>query len=118
MPSSSIRARIPGSRPISRSSRRKEWWAKILAIFPHDAQVLLITDSSSGVGVTLSQSRVQGILKGGTDDLCELHYVMNEETVARGEPVITSGLDQVYPKGLPVGTVVPVGAGMFTNRLP
>ena len=40
---------------------------KILAIFPHSAQVLLITDPSSGVGVTLAQSRVQGILKGGSN---------------------------------------------------
>lgn len=36
---------------------------------------------------------------------------MNEEAVARGEAVVTSGLDQVYPKGLPVGTVVDVGEG-------
>jgi rod shape-determining protein MreC len=86
---------------------------KILAIFPHSAQVLLVTDPSSGVGVTLSQSRVQGILKGGAGNLCDLHYVMNEEPVTRGEPVVTSGLDQVYPKGLPVGTVVQVGVGMI-----
>jgi rod shape-determining protein MreC len=84
---------------------------KILAIFPHSAQVLLITDPSSGVGVTLAQSRVQGILKGGNNSLCDLHYVMNEEVVTRGEAVVTSGLDQVYPKGLPVGTVVTVGDG-------
>jgi len=31
--------------------------------------------------------------------------------VTRGEAVVTSGLDQVYPKGLPVGTVVTVGDG-------
>ncbi|HMD86162.1 MAG TPA: rod shape-determining protein MreC [Terriglobia bacterium] len=84
---------------------------KILAIFPHSAQVLLITDASSGVGVTLAQSRVQGILKGGSSSLCDLHYVMNEEVVTRGEAVVTSGLDQVYPKGLPVGIVVTVGDG-------
>ena len=36
---------------------------------------------------------------------------MNEEVVSRGEAVVTSGLDQVYPKGLPVGTVVNVGDG-------
>jgi rod shape-determining protein MreC len=84
---------------------------KILAIFPHSAQVLLITDATSGVGVTLAQSRVQGILKGGSNSFCALHYVMNEEVVTRGEAVVTSGLDQVYPKGLPVGTVVAVGAG-------
>jgi hypothetical protein len=32
---------------------------KILAIFPHSAQVLLLTDPSSGVGVTLSSLRIQ-----------------------------------------------------------
>jgi rod shape-determining protein MreC len=84
---------------------------KILAVFPHRAQVLLITDPSSGVGVTLAQSRVQGILKGGSNSFCELHFVMNEEVVSRGEAVVTSGLDQIYPKGLPVGTVVNVGDG-------
>ena len=84
---------------------------KILAIFPHSAQVLLITDPSSGVGVTLAQSRVQGILKGGTNSFCDLHYVMNEEMVSPGEAVVTSGLDQIYPKGLPVGTVVNAGNG-------
>ncbi|HTS69970.1 MAG TPA: rod shape-determining protein MreC [Terriglobia bacterium] len=84
---------------------------KILAVFPHSAQVLLITDPSSGVGVTLAQSRVQGILKGGNNGLCDVRYVMNEEAVSHGEAVITSGLDQVYPKGLPVGTVTGVGEG-------
>jgi len=82
-----------------------------VATFPHSAQVLLITDPSSGVGVSLAQSRVQGILKGGSNSSCDLHYVMNEEAVNRGEQVVTSGLDQVYPKGLPVGTVIKVGDG-------
>lgn len=84
---------------------------KILAVFPHSAQVLLLTDPASGVGAILSQSRVEGILKGGADGFCNLHYVMNEEDVKRGEQVLTSGLDQVYPKGLPIGTVVSVGEG-------
>ena len=84
---------------------------KILAVFPHSAQVLLVTDPSSGVGVTLAQSRVQGILKGGTNSFCDIHYVMNEEVVTRGESVVTSGLDRVYPKGLQVGTVANSGDG-------
>ncbi len=84
---------------------------KIIAVFPHSAQVLLLVDSSSGVGVTLAQSRAQGILKGGSNNFCDLNYVMDGETVSPGEAVITSGLDQVYPKGLPVGTVVSAGNG-------
>lgn len=79
---------------------------KILAVFPHTSHVLLITDPSSGVGILLAQSRVQGVLKGGEHNLCEVHYVMNEEPVRPGEAVVTSGLDQIYPKGLPVGKVV------------
>ena len=84
---------------------------KILTVFPHTAHVLLITDPSSGAGVLLAQSRVQGVLKGGAHNLCEVHYVMNEEPVKPGETLVTSGLDQIYPKGLPVGTVVQVSDG-------
>jgi rod shape-determining protein MreC len=90
---------------------------KILAIYPHSAQVLLLTDPSSGVGVTLSQTRVQGVLKGDGGNLCDIHYVMNEEPVARGEVVVSSGLDQIYPKGLPVGTVAKVGDGMIYKNI-
>jgi rod shape-determining protein MreC len=90
---------------------------KTLTVFAHSAQVLLLTDPTSGVGVTLSQSRVQGILKGGNDGFCSLQYVMNEEAVSRGEAVVTSGLDQVYPKDLPVGTVVTVGEGMIYKTI-
>jgi len=84
---------------------------KIIAVFPHTSQVLLITDSSSGVGCMLEKSRIQGVLKGAGRNLSQLHYVMNEENVAVGEAVLTSGLDQVYPKGLPVGTVVKTDEG-------
>lgn len=84
---------------------------KLIAVFPHTAQVLLITDPSSGVGSLFQSTRVQGVLKGEGNGLCRLDYVMNEEKVAAGETVLTSGLDQIFPKGLPLGTVVNVGDG-------
>ncbi len=84
---------------------------KIIAVFSRTSQVLLITDPSSGVGCLLEKSRIQGVLKGGGRNSSQLHYVMNEENVGVGEAVVTSGLDQVYPKGLPVGTVVKTGEG-------
>jgi rod shape-determining protein MreC len=90
---------------------------KILAVFPRTAQVLLITDPSSGVGVALERSRVQGVLKGAAQNLCQLHYVMNEERVSPGETVVTSGLDQVYPKGLPVGTVIQTSEGNIYKKI-
>jgi rod shape-determining protein MreC len=84
---------------------------KTIAVFPYTSQVVLITDPSSGVGCMLEKSRIQGVLKGAGRNASDLHYVMNEEHVEVGEVVLTSGLDQVYPKGLPVGTVVKTGEG-------
>jgi len=90
---------------------------KIIVVFSHSSQVLLITDPESGVGVTLQKTRVQGVLKGGSQNLCQVHYVMNEEKVAPGEAVVTSGMDQVYPRGLPVGTVVRTGDGNIYKNI-
>ncbi len=90
---------------------------KIIAVFPHSAQVLLITDPSSGVGGLLERTRLQGVLKGAGQNLCQLHYIMNEEAVAVGDSVLTSGLDQIYPKGLPVGTVVRTDEGNIYKNI-
>ena len=90
---------------------------KTIAVFPHTAQVLLITDSASGVGCLLEKSRIQGILKGSSHNLCQLQYVMNEEQIPVGETLITSGLDQIYPKGLPVGAVVQTGDGNIYKQI-
>ncbi len=84
---------------------------KTIAVFPRSAQVLLLSDPSSGVGVMLEKTRVQGVLKGDSQDLCLIRYIMNEEPVTFGETVLTSGLDQIYPKGLRVGIVVQTSAG-------
>lgn len=90
---------------------------KTIAVFPHTAQVLLLTDSSSGVGCMLEHSRTQGILKGGGQASAQLYYVLNEESIAPGEPVLTSGLDQIFPKGLPVGTVLQASSGTVYKKI-
>lgn len=84
---------------------------KTVAVFSHTAQVLLLTDSSSGAGAMLEKTRDEGVLKGSGDDVCLLDYISSSVPVAAGDKVVTSGLDQIYPKGLLLGTVVSVRAG-------
>jgi len=84
---------------------------KVQRVFYGSAQVLLITDSDSGVGCILENSRVHGILKGQNAASGTLQYVLNDENVEVGEKVYTSGEDRIYPKGLPAGTVSAVRAG-------
>lgn len=90
---------------------------KVVAVYPHTAQVILITDPLCGVGVMLSASRTQGILKGSGQNRCKLDYVMDEEKVPAGEAVLTSGLDRVYPKGLLVGYVVSAESGNIYKQI-
>ncbi|HYG97507.1 MAG TPA: rod shape-determining protein MreC [Terriglobales bacterium] len=90
---------------------------KIMRVFPATAQVLEINDQTSGIGVILEKSRLQGILRGTPSGDALMHYVMSDEKVQPGEMVLTSGGDRIYPKGLPVGRVISVNPGtdMFLN---
>ncbi|HEY1264036.1 MAG TPA: rod shape-determining protein MreC [Terriglobales bacterium] len=78
---------------------------KVLRVFGSTSQVLLINDQSSGVGAILEKSRLQGVLHGtGTGEVV-LDRVMSDDTIESGEILRTSGGDQIFPKGLPLGTV-------------
>ena len=84
---------------------------KVILVFADTSQVLLINDQSSGVGAILEQSRLQGILKGKASGELILDKIMSDEEVKPGEKVLTSGGDQIFPKGLPIGTVAKVSTG-------
>ncbi|HET7892962.1 MAG TPA: rod shape-determining protein MreC [Candidatus Sulfotelmatobacter sp.] len=90
---------------------------KVLLVYPSVAQVLLISDQSSGVGALLEKSRLQGVLRGTANGEVVLERVMSDEQVVSGETVLTSGGDQIFPKGLPIGTVTRVSSGkdLFLN---
>jgi len=90
---------------------------KVLLVYPTVSEVLLINDPTSGVGVLLGNSRLQGVLVGGANGEVTLNGVMSDEQVPMGENVVTSGGDQIFPKGLSVGVVSKVGQGkdLFLN---
>jgi rod shape-determining protein MreC len=90
---------------------------KVLRVFPISSQVLMINDASSGVGAILEKSRLQGILQGTASGETMLRYVMSDEKVEPGERIVTSGGDRIFPKGLPVGTVIQsnLGSDLFLN---
>ena len=78
---------------------------KVLHAYKSTSEVLLINDQTSGVGSILEQSRLQGVLRGTVSGDLLLDKVMNDEQVQPGERVLTSGGDQIFPKGLLIGTV-------------
>src|SRR5262249_9942508 len=71
---------------------------KTLEVYPHTAQVLLLSDKDGGVGALLADSRTQGPVGGSGEPLLVMKYVSNDEQVPVGERVLTSGQDRIFPK--------------------
>jgi rod shape-determining protein MreC len=78
---------------------------RIREVFPHTSQVLEITDPTSGAGVILSTTRIRGVLRGNALGQPQVISVMPDDRIKAGEPVVTSGGDQIFPRGLAVGVV-------------
>jgi rod shape-determining protein MreC len=78
---------------------------KLRDVFPHTSQVLLINDQTSGAGVVLATTRLRAILRGSTTGQVVINNLTPDSRIKPGEQVLTSGGDQVYPRGLPVGTI-------------
>ena len=78
---------------------------RVVAVGLNAAQIQLITDEHAGVGGRLTASRAAGELKGKGDGSCRFKNVSSLEHVDKGEPILTSGLDRIYPSGILIGYV-------------
>jgi rod shape-determining protein MreC len=79
---------------------------KVVSTSPNAARVLLLEDPSSGVDALVQRSRARGIVEGSLNGGCQLKYVKHREDLRVGDLVVTSGLDGIFPRGVPVGTIV------------
>jgi rod shape-determining protein MreC len=84
---------------------------KVIESYSNTSQVLLLTDKDSGVGAMMAGSRLQGPVGGTGEPLLVMKYISNDETVSPGEKVVTSGMDRIFPRDLPVGTVADIKPG-------
>jgi len=84
---------------------------KILEAYGTTSLVLLMTDRESGVGARLEKSRTSGVIRGTGAAVVQMQYVVNETEVEASESIITSGQDQIFPKDLPIGTVISTQPG-------
>lgn len=74
------------------------------------AKVMSIIDVRSSVSAIMERTRDTGVVKGaiGSDDLTAtltMNYLPLDTDIIEGDSVLTSGYDEVYPKGLVIGSV-------------
>lgn len=75
------------------------------------AKVQLITDLSASVGAMIRRTRRQGLARGAGSGELDLEFVSLQADVRVGDAVVTAGIDGVYPRGIPIGTVTEVKPG-------
>jgi rod shape-determining protein MreC len=69
------------------------------------AIVQLLIDRNAAAGVIIERSRAQGVAMGAGDGRLRLEYMSEAFDVAVGDEVVTSGIDNIYPKGFAVGKI-------------
>lgn len=73
---------------------------------PWLSEVTLITDRDHSVPVQVVRNGLRSVVSGtGKDGTLELRYVAVNTDIEEGDMLVTSGIDGVYPPGLPVAMV-------------
>jgi rod shape-determining protein MreC len=77
------------------------------------ATVRTIIDGQSSVSAIIERTRDNGMVKGNNsltfeDGLCRMINLPLDSDVVAGDRVITSGLGEIFPKGIPIGEVTEV----------
>lgn len=82
---------------------------QVTRVYPWTAEVTLITDKDHLVPVLNVRNGLRAVLAGtGNDAAVELRFVPLNADFRSGDRLVTSGIDGVYPRGLPVADVVNV----------
>ena len=86
---------------------------KVGRVAAHTARVLLIIDPNSAVDAVVQRSRARGLVVGQASRtmlrsghyLTRLEYLRRTSDVREGDVLVTSGLDRIFPPGIPIGTL-------------
>ena len=90
-------------------------YGQVTRAFPLSAEVTLVTDRNQTVPVQVVRSALRAVAYGSTvPGQLELRWLPNNADVREGDALVTSGLDGLYPAGLPVGRVTGIDRGSST----
>ena len=73
--------------------------------YPDFSQIILLTDPHASIPVTVTRSRVHGVLEGADHSTCRLKFLKRRDDVRPGDTIVTAHLNTTSGKGFPVGTV-------------
>ena len=90
---------------------------RISGVGERTARVMLLTDPSSRLPVTILPSGQHALIAGDNTALPALDFIERPEEVRPGDRVVSSGDGGVFPAGLPVGQVALASDGRLRVRM-
>jgi rod shape-determining protein MreC len=88
---------------------------RVIKVSARTSTVMLVVDPDSGAGGLVQRSRDSGVVVGqvGMGQMLKMKFFSRDSDVQVGDVILTSGLGSLFPKGLPMGTVISVGRGDY-----
>lgn len=79
---------------------------QVTRVFPLVSEVTLVTDKDHAIPVQVVRNGLRAVaFGGGASGRLELRFMAANADIQNGDRLVTSGIDGVYPAGLPVATV-------------
>jgi rod shape-determining protein MreC len=84
---------------------------QVTRVFPFTSEVTLLTDKDQTIPVQVVRSGLRSVTYGrGQSNMLDLRFMPANADIQKGDVLVTSGIDGVYPAGLAVAKVVQVDA--------
>lgn len=85
------------------------------------SKAVIITETASAVGAFVERSGVLGVVEGTyelrADGICRMVYIEPDADIRVGDKVVTSGIGEVYPRGMLIGKVTKISMDDNTRTL-
>lgn len=82
---------------------------RVVEVAPSFSKIALLSDPNLGVSGIVQRSRQEGLVSGTLGNSLIMKYLPEETDIKIGDTVVSSGLDNVYPKGVLIGKVIEIG---------
>ncbi len=88
---------------------------RVAVLRRQSAVVQVLTDPASSIGGVVLRTRSQGLVEGVAGGRLRLKLAVSEAALQPGDLVVTSGIGELFPKGLPLGRVLRIhgASGLF-----
>lgn len=77
------------------------------------SQILLLTDRYAVIDAIVQRSRARGFVEGYAKDQARLRFLKRSDDVQVGDLIVTSGLNNIFPKGFQIGTVTAIDKSRY-----